>query len=64
MVFAIITYFVITVATFGVVLITLGYTQSSVDNKRIRLAYITTFVIILIYAKTKPLMILVHILGL
>ena len=64
MTFAIVTYFVVTVSSFGVILMTLGYTQSSVDNIRIRRAYIAAIVIILIYAKMNPLAILVKYLGL
>ena len=64
MTFAIVTYFVITISSFGIILMTLGYTQSSVNNLRIRRAYMATIVIIFVFAKMKPLVILVKVLGL
>ena len=64
MAFALVTYFIITVSTFGLILMTLGFAQSSVDHTRVRRGYIATTVIILAYTTMEPLKNIVKFLGL
>ena len=64
MLFCLTSYFLMPVVSFGVILLTMGFTQCGSENKRTRAAYLAVTIITIFFGMIMPLKKIAALMGL